>query len=152
MEDFGSATLTNGVATVAIDPAFAETANTGAEYHVFLTPNGDSKGLYVTAKSATSFEVRESSGGSSTLAFDYRIVAKRLGHEGERLVDVTDRFHAETAETAKHFQAAVNVHGAGVRRTARPASRVLPAPRIPQMQVPGQPALVAPAAKVAELR
>jgi hypothetical protein len=145
MEDFGSATLTNGVATVAIDPAFAETVSANAEYHVFLTPNGDSKGLYVTAKSATSFEVHESGGGSSSLAFDYRIVAKRLGHEGERLVDVTERFHAETAETAKHFQAA-SAHPNAVR-TARPATRALPAPRIPQMQ----PAAMPPA-KVADLR
>jgi hypothetical protein len=31
-----------------------ETVNTGLDYHVFLTPNGDCKGLYVSQKSPTS--------------------------------------------------------------------------------------------------
>jgi hypothetical protein len=150
MEDFGSGTLTNGVATVAVDPAFAETVSASADYHVFLTPNGDSKGLYVTAKSATSFEVHESGGGTSTLAFDYRIVAKRLGHEGERLVDVTDRFHAETAETAKHLQAA-KAGRVGVQRLVRPARQSAPAPRVPSIQAPLQPMVTTAPAKVAGL-
>jgi len=95
MEDFGSAELHAGAAVVTIDAAFAETVTGDASYHVFLTPNGDSNGLYVTAKTATTFEVRESGGGKSSLSFDYRIVAKRRGFEAQRLVDVTERFNAE---------------------------------------------------------
>jgi len=91
-EDFGSATLANGAATVALDPIFASTVNTTADYHVFLTPNGDCKGLYVSQKSAGSFEVRELGGGQSSVAFDYRIVAKRAGYENQRLEDVTERY------------------------------------------------------------
>jgi len=90
-EDFGSATLTNGAATVALDPTFASTVNTMIDYHVFLTPNGDCNGLYVGRKSANSFEVRELAGGKSNVAFDYRIVAKRAGYENQRLEDVTER-------------------------------------------------------------
>ncbi len=45
MEDFGSGTLERGVAVVKLDPAFAETVSGTADYHVFITPNGDSKGL-----------------------------------------------------------------------------------------------------------
>jgi hypothetical protein len=97
MEDFGSGALQDGVAVVKIDPAFAETVSETAEYHVFLTPKADSKGLYVINETATSFEVRESGGGTSSLAFDYRIVAKRRGYEAQRLTDVTERFNAETA-------------------------------------------------------
>ena len=67
-EDFGSGHLSNGSATVALDPDFAETVNTGVEYHVFVTPNGESKGLYVSQKGPSSFEVRESGGGSSASA------------------------------------------------------------------------------------
>jgi hypothetical protein len=120
MEDFGSASLSSGKATVTIDAAFAETANTSAEYHVFLTPNGDSKGLYVIAKSATSFEVRESGGGSSSLSFDYRIVAKRKGYEAQRLVDVTERFQANAAreEAKTRFIAA--------QRAGKPALQLKP--------------------------
>jgi len=89
-EDFGSATLTNGVATVALDPTFTATVNTTIDYHVFLTPAGDCKGLYIGQKSANSFEVRELAGGKSNVAFDYRIVAKRAGYETQRLEDVTE--------------------------------------------------------------
>jgi hypothetical protein len=101
-EDFGSSKLVNGAATVTIDSTFAGTVNTDVSYHVYLTPNGDSKGLYVTNKGAGSFEVHESGGGSSSIAFDYRIVAKRRGHEAERLVDVTERFEAEKVAAAAH--------------------------------------------------
>jgi hypothetical protein len=95
MEDFGSGQLEKGVAVVTVDPAFAETVTGDANYHVFLTPRGDSKGLYVINATPTTFEVRESGGGTSSLAFDYRIVAKRRGFEAQRLVDVTERFNAE---------------------------------------------------------
>jgi hypothetical protein len=95
MEDFGSGELKKGVALVTIDPAFAETVSEDNSYHVFITPNGDSKSLYVIARTATTFEVRESGGGTSSLSFDYRIVAKRRGFETQRLVDVTERFNAE---------------------------------------------------------
>jgi hypothetical protein len=66
-----------------------------SSYHVFITPNGDSKSLYVISKTPTTFEVRESGGGTSSLSFDYRIVGKRRGFEAQRLVDVTERFNAE---------------------------------------------------------
>ncbi len=100
MEDFGSGSLRGGVAMITIDPTFAGTVSASADYHVFLTPNGDSKGLYVVAKTPTSFEVRESGGGTSTIAFDYRIVAKRRGYEAQRMVDVTERLKAATLPAA----------------------------------------------------
>lgn len=89
-EDFGSAQLVHGVATVTIEPAFAETINGAMEYHVFLTPNGDCEGLYISRKSPTTFEVRELRGGHSNIAFDYRITARRAGQESTRLPDVTN--------------------------------------------------------------
>lgn len=88
-EDYGSGKLVSGVATVTIDPAYAQTVNTGVEYHVFVTPEGDCEGLYVTAKTATGFEVRELHQGVSSVAFDYRIIALRRGYETKRLADVT---------------------------------------------------------------
>lgn len=91
-EDFGSGTLVNGSAMVTLDPTFRQTVNTITDYHVFLTPNGDCKGLYVSHKSAGSFEVRELGAGHSGVAFDYRVVAKRRGYEYARLVDVTERY------------------------------------------------------------
>jgi hypothetical protein len=84
-EDFGSTQLVGGQATVQVETLFAKTVNLEAEYHVFLTPLGDCNGLYVTNKTATSFEVHELGGGSSDVSFDYRIVAKRAGYEDLRM-------------------------------------------------------------------
>ncbi len=80
-EDFGSAQLVAGVATVQVDALFAQTVNLDVEYHVFITPLGDCNGLYVTNKTATGFEVHELDGGTSSVSFDYRIIAKRVGYE-----------------------------------------------------------------------
>jgi hypothetical protein len=102
MEDFGSGLLERGVAVVKIDPGFAETVTADASYHVFITPNADSKGLYVIRKTTTSFEVRESGGGTSSLSFDYRVVAKRRGYEAQRLTDVTEPFHEATKAVERH--------------------------------------------------
>ena len=88
-EDFGSAQLVNGVAVVALDPDFIQTVNTQAEYHVFLTPNGECKGLSVINKTQGSFEVRELGGGRASIPFEYRIVAIRKNYENVRFADHT---------------------------------------------------------------
>jgi hypothetical protein len=75
-EDFGSARLTRGRATVKLDADFAKVVMLDG-YRVFLTPEGDCKGLYVQSKRGASFEVRELQGGTSSIAFSYRIVGKR---------------------------------------------------------------------------
>jgi hypothetical protein len=76
IEDVGSATLTGGYALVHIEPTFASTLDRRTSYAVFLSPEGDNDGLYVTSKMPGSFVVRESRGGKSTLPFSYRIVAR----------------------------------------------------------------------------
>ena len=107
-EDAGSGQLSGGEAVVSIESVFGETINTGVEYHVFLTPDGDCKGLYVAQKSAGSFVVKELGGGTSNIAFDYRIMAKRKGFEQVRLADRTKAFSLEnrpikpTGSAAKH--------------------------------------------------
>ena len=100
VEDYGSGTLSVGVASVALEPTFALAVNTNIEYHVFLTPRGDCEGLYVTHQTATGFEVRELRGGRSNVAFDYKIVAKRKGKENVRLADITERVNRIKAYSA----------------------------------------------------
>lgn len=95
-EDFGSGELNNGVAWVPLDASFAQAVNPSVAYHVFLTPNGDSNGLYVARKTASGFEIREHGGGTSNVAFDYRIVAKRRGYEAIRMLQVPERKPVET--------------------------------------------------------
>ena len=104
-EDAGSAQLVNGVAHVELDPTFGQTVNSDVEYHVFLTPGGDSDGLYVINKTAQGFDVHEQHGGHSNIAFDYRIMAKRAGHENERLEDVTEHMKKQAEMRARMLRA-----------------------------------------------
>jgi hypothetical protein len=91
MEDVGSGALLNGVAVVELASDFAQTITADASYRVFVTPNGDCEGVYVTNKTPTSFEVHEFKHGTSNVQFDYRIVAHRRGFEAARLTDVTGK-------------------------------------------------------------
>ena len=75
-EDFGSAKLARGRAAVKLEANFAKVIKRG-DYRVFLTPEGDCRGLYLRRKSANRFEVRELMGGKSSIAFSYRIVGRR---------------------------------------------------------------------------
>ena len=85
-EDFGEARLVNGKAMVKVEAGFAAVVRGG--YHVFITPYGDSNGLYVSQRSRSGFVVREQNGGKSNVTFSYRIVAKRKDIPGPRLPKV----------------------------------------------------------------
>jgi hypothetical protein len=85
VEDTGTAQLVGGVASVRLDPTFAASIDQGTSYRVFVTPNGDTRGLFVPTKTANGFIVRESQGGRSSVSFDYRIVATAFGQSGQRM-------------------------------------------------------------------
>jgi len=126
-EDAGTAQILNGTGRVNLESIFGQTVNTGVEYHVFLTPDGDCKGLYVSTKTASGFEVRELGGGSSSIAFEYRIMAKRIGYENVRLTNVTERFERQQAQGKKMQRP--------VRSSAQPqSSPTLPALSSAEMQ------------------
>jgi hypothetical protein len=93
VEDYGEAQLVNGQATVHLGADFANVIDRGATYLVFITPEGDTNGVYVTQKTSGGFEVRENHGGHSSAAFQYRIVAKPYGATGSRLPMVNTRVH-----------------------------------------------------------
>jgi hypothetical protein len=84
-EDVGRAQLRQGVARVEVDPDFAAVSRLGDDYHVFLTPEGPSNGLYVTDRSSTGFEVREQGEGTSEISFSYRIMTRRADVGAGRL-------------------------------------------------------------------
>lgn len=100
-EDFGTGHLSSGSGEVVLDGAFAQTVNLQSDYHVFLTPGGECRGLYVTNKTANGFEVREIGGGQSNVSFDYRIVALRRGFENLRLADMTEQLKKLNAPQPK---------------------------------------------------
>jgi hypothetical protein len=85
MEDFGEAQLVNGRGYVKLDPALSDVIDKRNTYYVFITPEGDSNGLYVTQKTPAGFAIREQRAGRSTLAFQYRILAKPVDDNATRL-------------------------------------------------------------------
>jgi hypothetical protein len=78
IQDGGSARLVDGHAVVALDPEFARAVDARDPYRVFLTAEGDTPGLYVAAKGAHEFEVRELRGGHGTFTFDYHLYGTAL--------------------------------------------------------------------------
>ncbi|HEX4004707.1 MAG TPA: hypothetical protein VHX60_00885 [Acidobacteriaceae bacterium] len=120
VEDYGSGQLSRGVAIVVLEPSFAAVVSNGAQFHVFLTPSGDCKGLHVTNKNANSLEVHELGGGTSSIPFDYKIAAMRNGTEAQRLVDVTTRMKTE-ADAVKFRQLAQPLRRTRPMPTASPA-------------------------------
>ncbi|NLH10953.1 MAG: hypothetical protein GX464_06385, partial [Holophagae bacterium] len=92
-EDVGTARLVDGLAVVAIEPVFAQTVNLEQPYQVFLTAQGEGPVLlWVAAKTAVSFTVRGVTldGQAAKGAFDYRIIARRLGYEDTRMALAAD--------------------------------------------------------------
>jgi hypothetical protein len=89
VEDNGTAHMTNGMAIVQLDKTFADTIDMSRAYQVMLTPDGDTKGLYIASKSPSQFVVREVQGGHSTIDFDYHIYASQSGTAGVRMAEMT---------------------------------------------------------------
>ena len=85
IEDVGESQLVAGEAYVQLDSNYARLLNPAQTYLVFLTAQGDCRGLFVAQKNHSGFEVREMSGGRSSVAFDYRIVGQPLDGTGQRL-------------------------------------------------------------------
>jgi hypothetical protein len=132
-EDAGAGQITNGSTMIRFDPTFSQTISADTDYRVFLTPEGDCEGLYVSNKGANGFEVHELRGGHSSVAFSYRIMAKRKGYENVRMQDVSVAFANMKAESEA---VAARVEERKVYLKTHPAPR---RPEIPTRKNSAQP-------------
>jgi len=98
LEDVGEGQLTHGQAAVSLERTFASAIDGRRSYLVFITPQGDCNGLYVTQKSPLGFIVREHN-GESNIAFDYRIVAQPYGSPAQRMPTYASPNWASGAES-----------------------------------------------------
>jgi len=89
IEDVGEARLTDGVASVPLERTFSELVDFTKPYLVFVTPEDDSNGIFVSRRTPAGFVVRENGHGRSMLAFQYRIVATPADSPGRRLPAAT---------------------------------------------------------------
>ncbi|WP_052671340.1 hypothetical protein [Aequorivita vladivostokensis] len=78
-QDYGVGKLTNGVARIRIDPILRHSLYIDDQHplKVYVTLEGDCKGVYVTDKSSDGFTVKELQGGTSNVSFSWQIVANR---------------------------------------------------------------------------
>jgi len=86
-EDIGGGQLINGQAHIEIDPLFMETIFVDANHpmRIFLQEEGESNGLIVIKDADNKgFTVKEKNGGTSSIAFSYRLMAKRLHFQDHR--------------------------------------------------------------------
>jgi len=74
-QDFGQGKLVNGRTHIDIDPILAKNVTISEKHplRVFIQLEGDCKGVYVTNKTATGFDVVELSGGTSSVDFQWSI-------------------------------------------------------------------------------
>jgi hypothetical protein len=85
IEDLGAAQMHDGTANVEIPADFASVIDRSNPYYVFLTPMGDTRGLYVSMENAAGFQVRENMHGRSNVKFQYRIIGVPLDAKNVRL-------------------------------------------------------------------
>lgn len=85
--DYGEGTLSNGRAQIKLDPKFLQTVTIDFSHpmRVFVQLLENCNGVYVTNRTATSFDVMELNSGSSNAEFTYRVVCKRKYYVDERL-------------------------------------------------------------------
>lgn len=83
-QDFGVGQLINGEVRIEIDPILRKSIHVDDQnpLKVYVTLEGDCKGVYVTNKSGEGFTVKELQGGTSNAAFSWQLVASRADRIG----------------------------------------------------------------------
>ncbi|HET6244139.1 MAG TPA: hypothetical protein VFF35_06430, partial [Bacteroidia bacterium] len=78
-EDYGFSEIIGGKATVHLDPLFTKNVviNQNHPLRVFIQLEGECNGVFVTNKTASSFDVVELNSGNSSVKFTYKVVANR---------------------------------------------------------------------------
>ena len=74
-QDYGQSKLVNGKVHITIDPILAANVKISEKHplRVFVQLEGDCKGVYVTNKTTTGFDVVELEGGTSDTSFQWSI-------------------------------------------------------------------------------
>jgi hypothetical protein len=134
-QDYGHGQLTNGSAHISIDPILSTNIAVNADHplRVFVQLEGDCKGVYVTNKTATGFDVIELNGGNSNVAFSYTLVANRadeVNPDGTIAHYSAERFPAAPGPQAKVVHSTVEALSTELLKTVDEAPVVLPAQEV----------------------
>ncbi|MEP6676596.1 MAG: hypothetical protein ABJA78_15650 [Ferruginibacter sp.] len=82
-QDYGAGKLINGRVHIDIDPLFEKNivVNESHPLRVFIQPEGDCKGVYITNKTAKGFDVVELNNGTSNINFQWTIICNRADED-----------------------------------------------------------------------
>lgn len=128
-QDYGVGQLSNGKAHIALDPILTKNIIVSEEHplKVFVQLEGNCKGVYVTNKSASGFDVIELQGGTSDVPFSWSIAATRgdetfTGNGITRHATYTQRFGpAPPIKERKELLLPADAEGRSAVREAKPA-------------------------------
>ena len=89
-QDMGTAKLVNGKATITLDPTYSKSivVNDKHALRVFIQLEGDCKGVYITSKTQTGFEVIELDGGTSNASFTWTAYGNRADEINSKFQDL----------------------------------------------------------------
>lgn len=78
-QDYGEGQLENGFAHITLDPLLVRNIRVDETHHlkVFIQLEGDCKGVFVSNKTTSGFDVKELQGGVSDVSFTWQIIAAR---------------------------------------------------------------------------
>ncbi len=106
-EDYGEGQLVNGKARIDLDPILAKNVAINEKHHlrVFIQLDGDCKGVYVTNKTTTGFDVIELNGGSSNTPFEWHIICNVKDENEGGVVNHNQDLRFEKAPVIKMYYA-----------------------------------------------
>lgn len=132
-QDFGTGQLVNGRIHIDIDPLLARNIYVGPEkpLKVFIQLEGECKGVYVTNKTATGFDVVELGGGTSNTSFSYQIIGNRANATDAR-GRVTARFAGARFPVGPGRRRGNGKEGDEGLRVVAPIVSEIPVVRVPE--------------------
>ena len=111
----GQATLSNGRASIAFDPAFTTSVSSETPVIVTVTPIGNSNGVYLAEVSGSGFTVVENNTGRSSVTVNFIAIGKRAGYEHPNLSkEVVDAGYTNNLSRGLHNDADTQTDGEGL--------------------------------------
>jgi hypothetical protein len=111
----GYATLSDGKASIAFDPAFIASVSSETPVVVTVTPTGNSNGVYLSGISKNGFSVVENNNGKSSVTVSFIAIGKRAGYEHPNLPkDVIDAGYTGIIARGLHNDADTKTKGEGL--------------------------------------
>ena len=91
-QDYGEGQLQNGFAHITLDPLLTRNVRVDETHHlkVFIQLNGDCRGVFVSNRTGSGFDVKELQEGASNVSFTWQIVAARADRK-----DITGKVTSE---------------------------------------------------------